>query len=1026
MPDDLLSGASIVAHIRAAMTEDACASVEVIGWLYQYYISEKKDAVFEALKGNKKITPENIPAATQLFTPHWIVRYLVENSLGRLWMLNRPQSSLVQGMAYYVPSPAAVESEKWTVGSGEFLRVESVEDLKICDPACGSGHMLTYAFDLLFAIYEEEGYTKADIAQKILQHNVYGMEIDERAASLASFALTMKAREKDRRFFGRGVVPNICVLENVRFAEKELDMFWKDSGMVPTDAFLDTIRSFENAKNMGSLVRPQLTEEESLKLWDEIANVKAGHMLMGATADKLLSCLTQARYLSHRYHAVIANPPYMGGKGMNAQLAAWAKKQYPNSKSDLFAMFIARCLELAVTQRTVGMITMQSWMFLSSFEKLRKQLLDDATLLSMAHLGARAFDSIGGEVVATTAFVLQNSALLEYQGDYVRLVDGISEVEKNAHLQEAIQNPSCGWFYRACATDFAKIPGSPIAYWLSENFLSLYSLSTINDISTVKTGLQTGDNSLFLRQWYEIARKNIKFDSKNKSDFISSSIKWLPQIKGGTYRKWYGNLDYILNWSCDGEEIRQHNGARLNVMANDDFFCKQGITWSHTTTTGFAARFMSQGSLFNVEAPSCFIDNKELEKYVLGFFNSHVAQHLLDAVNATFHYLTSDIKRLPIRYEYDENVYSLVLENIAISKADWDSYETSWDFTTLPLLSFALGQDSLPTIHYPLPTGEAIPLSTSYKALRAHWQPMTDEMHRLEEENNRIFIDAYGLENELTPDVPLKEITLTCNPAYRYGGEKTVDELEALLRADTMREYISYAVGCMFGRYSLDKEGLILANQGQTLHDYSEQVPHPRFAADADNVIPILEGHWFQDDIVDRFYAFLKVTFGEEHVDANLRFIEEALGKNIRKYFLKDFYNDHVKRYKKRPIYWLFSSPKGHFNALIYMHRYRPETVNVVLNEYLRQYSSKLETEMTHQESLSVSVATGSRDKTRALKRVAELKRILLDVNAYEHDTLYPLATQKIAIDLDDGVKVNYQKFGKALKKIAGLDAKEE
>ncbi len=998
MPDHLLSGNSILAYTREAMTPDACEDVEVIGWLYQFYISEKKDQVFADLKKNKKVTPENIPAATQLFTPHWIVRYLVENSLGRLWLLNRPGSKLAEQMDYYI-KPEQPEAD--------FLRIGKPEEIKICDPACGSGHMLTYAFDLLYAIYEEEGVDPAEIPEKILTHNLYGIEIDERAGELAAFALTMKARAKQRRFFNKGVKPNICVLENVHFDESELKEYMDFIGCdLFTAPLQTTLRQFEEADNFGSLIRPDVTDVDGMLRILESKNV-SGQLFISMTHQKVLQALRQAGYLSPKYHVVIANPPYMGSKGMNGRLGAWAKDNYPNSKSDLFAMFIERNLDLAQRHGAVAMITMQSWMFLSSFESLRTRVLEQDTILSMAHLGARAFDSIGGEVVSTTAFVLENANRLEYKGGYVRLVAGNSEVEKDAAIREAVISPDCGWFYRASGADFKKIPGSPIVFHVGKSvYRSFIEFPKLIEMHHACSGLQTGDNDRHLRQWFEVDSSNILSD-ENMIEH-RDGFRWYFHRKGGEFRKWYGNIDYIVNWVSDGAEIRSSKSARPQ---NLDRWFSTGVTWSHTSSSLFSARELRKIDTINVEGPSAFADRPGK---LLGYLSSKTAYYLMGILNPTLHYLVGAVSQLP--FKADAGDTGIVQQLVQFGKLDWDSYETSWDFINQPLLN----------PDYRQPT-----LKATYKNLRAHWREMTMEMQRLEFENNRIFIEAYGLQDDLTPEVPLNEITLTCNPHYRYGNNKREDELEALLLADTMRELVSYAVGCMFGRYALDKPGLILANQGETIEDYLKLVPEPSFRADNDNVIPMFDGDWFTDDIAERFRKFLRVAFGEEHYEANLQFIEAALGKNgkardIRDYFLKDFYSDHVRRYKKRPIYWLFSSPKGSFNALIYLHRYRPDTVGVVLNDYLREFRTKLTAHKNHLEAVSISASASQAEKTKALKEIEKITKMIAEMEAYEREVLYPLATEQVEIDLDDGVKVNYPKFGAALKKIVGMDAKED
>lgn len=1007
IPDDLLSESSILGQTREAMTPENCEDVEVIGWLYQFYISEKKDAVFEGLKKNKKVTPENIPAATQLFTPHWIVRYLVENSLGRLWMLNRPKSGLAAKMDYYI-KPEEPETD--------FLRVSSPEEIKICDPACGSGHMLTYAFDLLYAIYEEEGYTPSEIPEKILTHNLYGVEIDERAGDLAAFALTMKARAKQRGFFRKPVQPHICVLQNITFTEDELGRYMDFAGRdLFTAPLVTALHQFEEADNFGSLIRPEITDAVGMRKILAAKNV-GGNMLLYGTHEKVLRVLEQSEYLSPRYHVVVANPPYMGGKGMNGRLGVWAKDNYPNSKSDLFAMFIERNLELVNAHGLVAMITMQSWMFLSSFEFLRAQLTAQNTILSMAHLGARAFDSIGGEVVSTTAFVLESAGHPEFKGDYLRLVDGKSEEEKSQSLLEAVRNPQCGWFFRASAADFKKIPGSPIAYWVSEQLRSTFGRGdNLLNIVGPRVGLQTGCNDIFLREWHEVSIENVGFNMPSRTEAKKGHLRWFPYNKGGDWRKWYGNTEYVVDWFEDGERIRNfkdENGKVRSRPQNTNFYFHEGITWADITTKSFAARYAPAGFIFDVKGSSGFPEKRHLYG-AISLMNSKLMHGFMSILNPTSTFQVGDMARVPYIEINDkiEKINISAKDLICCSKDDWDSYETSWDFTIFPLLHLGYHQASL---------------SAAYTALRTHWRGMTMEMQRLEEENNRIFIDAYGLQDELTPEVPLKEITLTCNPHYRYGGDKTEEELEALLLADTIKEFISYAVGCMFGRYALEKPGLILANQGETFADYLKQIPNPSFPADDDNVVPMLDGDWFTDDITGRFRDFLRVTFGEKHYEENLAFIEKAIGKDIRKYFIKDFYNDHVKRYKKRPIYWLFSSPKGSFNALIYMHRYTPHTVSVVLNDYLREFCTKLSTEKGRLEVIERAASSSPAEAAKATKELDKIRKIIKELEDYERDTLYPLATQQIEIDLDDGVKANYPKFGDALKKIPGLDAMEE
>ena len=980
MPEDLLSQTSILAELRDVMTEEACQDVEIIGWLYQFYISEKKDEVFAGLKKNKKITAENIPAATQLFTPHWIVRYLVENSLGRLWLLNKPQSKLAEKMDYYV-APEQPETD--------IPKVSKPEDIRICDPAAGSGHMLTYAFDLLYAIYEEEGYDATEIPTLILTHNLTGVEIDDRAGALAAFALTMKAAAKlgRRRFLRMEVKPAICVLQTVAFTDAEMQDVMAVVGKdLFTDEFRETLGQFEQAKNFGSLIMPKLRDPaETLRV------VKArdfdGDLLLKEVQARVVAVLRMAEALTPKYHVVVANPPYMGSKGMNGKLGDFAKEQYPDSKSDLFAMFMERTIRMAVKRGMMAMINMQSWMFLSSFEKLRSSLLSNACLQSMAHLGPRAFDTIGGEVVSTTAFVFGNYYSADQHGTYLRLVDGNNELEKAQMVLDAKDDRSSVVRFSASVAEITKLPGKPIAYWLTNNFRGVFDSDCIIEglAEKVTKGIFTGDNNRFLRLWFEVS---------------SEESGWKKYDKAGESRRWFGSAMHVVDWRRNGAGLKNFGGAGLGAMK---YYDKPHFVWSGLSTGTPSYRFADENVWFDDVSPSV-IGAKQSEA-LLAYLNSRVATKVLMTLNPTLHYQIGDVKRIPVpdlKAEYSQISNS----SISLARSDWNAFETSWDFTMLPLLS---------SDH----RGET--LEGTYTTLRAHWQSMTDEMQRLEEENNCIFIDAYGLQDELTHEVPIEEVTLTCNPAYRYGVKITEEERETRLRADTMAEFLSYAVGCMFGRYSLDEPGLILANQGEQLEDYLARIPEPSFMPDDDNVIPMLDGDWFPDDITERFRLFLRTTFGEAHFRENLKYIEDALGKDIRKYFTKDFYADHVKRYKKRPIYWMFSSPKGTFNALIYMHRYRADTVSVLLNDYLREFINKLEAERSRLEKLADDESASQSQRTKALKDAAKIATQLDELRDWERDVIFPLAQQKIEIDLDDGVKANYPKFGSALKKIPGV-----
>ncbi len=977
MPDDLLSSSSVLTDMREAMPEEACEDVEVIGWLYQFYISDKKDDVFARLKKNEKVTPENIPAATQLFTPHWIVRYLVENSLGRLWLLNHPESKLADSMEYYI-KPAADNDDS------DYLKVARPEDLKICDPACGSGHMLTYAFDLLYAIYEEQGYGAADIPSLILTHNLYGIEIDERAGELAAFALTMKARARHRRFFNTDVRPNICVLEPISFDDDELDEYMDFIGRDLFTADLEeTLRQFDEVDNFGSLIRPALTDVTEILKQLEATDV-SGQLFLGNTHQKVLKLLKQADYLSPQYHVVVANPPYMTSGGMNTNLKEWSDKNYRDSKSDLYSMFIERCTYLVSESGYVGMVTMQSWMYLKTFYSLRDFVLRNTTIHSLLHLGANAFPEIKGERVQVSAFILEKScALNNHTTTFFRLIAGNSSEKEQCFLGNENR------FAPIKQQDFQKLEDLSLAY----KMLSMPSVSSkllageVVDCSP-SIGSQPGSN--LIDMWWEKSHSTI-------------GERWRKYNKGGIYRKWYGNAIWVVDYGSYGENITNAGGQ----LTNQHLYGKKHISWTRVSSN-LNLRYYDEEVFFDNTSPA-IVDNIE---FLLAYFNSKVGEfNRLGKFSGTKIEAGHIRSIAPLSPENDEMeiVNRISSSLVELGRSDWNSYETSWDFRTFSMLDYTYRQKTV---------------EESYEAIRENWLEMTESMQRLEIENNQIFIDAYGLQDELTPEVPLKEITLTCNPYYRYGGDKTDDELEALLLADTMRELISYAVGCMFGRYSLDKPGLILANQGDKIEQYFEQIPDPSFMPDKNNVIPILDDGWFSDDIVERFRKFIKVAFGEAQYESNMQFIELALGKNdkprdIRDYFLKDFYNDHVKRYKKRPIYWLFTS--GNFNALIYMHRYQPDTVSIVLNDYLREFRTKLNAYKDQLSAINISASQSQSEKTKAQKKLDITNKMITEMEEYERDVLYPLATKQIEIDLDDGVKVNYPKFGTALKKVTGL-----
>ncbi len=1022
MPDDLLSGNSILAYTREAMVPGACKDVEVIGWLYQYYIAEKKSEVQEGVKKGKKVQSKDIPAVTQLFTPLWIVKYMVQNSLGRLWMDTRPNSRLVDTMEYYVKP----ESDSNSKRSNGLIEISSPEEIKFCDPCCGSGHVLTYAFDFLYEIYSEEGYSPTEIPKLIIERNLYGIEIDERAAELSALALTMKAREKDKLWFSRKIEPHICCLKNIILSKDEIESYLDRCGRdIFTLNFERMLTQFEHADTYGSLIVPYEQDIEGIR---ELLNAKdfSGDVFLAPTHNKVLKLIDQADYLSTKYQAVVTNPPYLGTSGFGKEKEDWFKTNYPYSRTDLFAMFMERCLDLSVKQGYIAMINMQSWMFLSSYEKLRKHLVKNYEFKTMAHLGPHAFDTIPGEIVATTSFVMSKSMPDGIHGAYFRLINGKSEEQKRVLFLEALANPKCGWFFSFKASDSYKLQGAPISYWIKLS--NIETQSNLGSIYVSGGRMKTHNNDKFVRNVWEICK---------------SSTRWVLYCNGGDNRKYFGNVINVIDWSLEAQD----HYSELGGMVNRKFLGNEGITWSLIGTGRVGFRFKDSSHLYSSGSPTIFINSLTYDDETLGFLNSPISEYYLQAFNPSINTTVHDVLNIPFSFIGRSQIKEHVRFCVRISERDWNSYETSWDFQLLPLLAVRC---------------QGLGVRECYAKMREQWIEDTLKMQELEEENNRVFIEAYGLQDEIKPEVPLKEITLTCNPFYRYGVNPEVlgvrgevlgvrefpinEELEKRLLADTMKELISYAVGCMFGRYSLDKPGLILANQGETLDDYVVKVlgvsglgvskggsgeaalKHktqnlkPSFMPDKDNVIPILEGEWFDDDIVNRFYTFLKVAFGAEHFSQNIGYIEEAIGKDIRTYFIKDFYNDHVKMYKKRPIYWLFSSPKGSFNALVYMHRYTSDTASIVLSDYLREYVFKLKNKVAELSKIEEGGDSSQKEKIKARKEIDKIEQIISELEYWERDALYPTATQKISIDLDDGVKVNYAKFSKVLKRIPGLE----
>ncbi|UVT18289.1 MAG: BREX-1 system adenine-specific DNA-methyltransferase PglX (plasmid) [Nitrospira sp.] len=987
LPDNLLHTDSLIRKLVGEIDENDWQEVEIIGWLYQFYIAERKD---EVMARKSAVPTEDIPAVTQLFTPHWIVRYLVENSLGRLWLLNRPGSRLREQMPYYI------EGETET----DFLKITKPEDIRLLDPACGSGHMLTYAFDLLFRIYEEEGYVPNEIPALILKHNLYGLEICPRAAQLAELALVFKAREKSRRFFQPStlVQPHILALQDIRFDEGELRDYIAalELGTLFNEPMLKLLHQFEQATTFGSLIQPCL-DEQNITFARQAMKTKdlGGQLFLRETHGKVLRVLEQAEMLCQRYHVVVANPPYMGGGAMNPLLKEYVKKHLTLSKQDLMTCFMQRATTLAVPFGTIAVINLPSWLFLSSFEAFRIYLIANETISSLLHLGRGIFGSDFG----TVAFVLKNCPANGRKGIYRRLFERHVEVDSVNEIEAKFLNQSFGRFV-ADQRDFLQIPGAPIAYWVTPAVRHIFATATpLKDIAKPRQGLATTNNSAFLRMWYEPALERIGFEMTSENEAEQSRQKWFPLQKGGSFRKWYGNNEYVLNYERRGQTICDYidntPGVRVGSngrVINRQFYFREAITWSSLSISALSMRYMGKGYIFETKGSACFCDDRLLLMELLGYANSTLVNQFLQALSPTLDFHEGPIGNLPVIPIRSHAQQNLVAECISISRADWDNFETSWDFRDQPLLR---------------PGMKGATLEASWRNWAAHSTAAIRRMKELETENNRLFIDAYGLADELTPEVPEDQITLA--------------------RADQRKDmagFLSYAVGCMMGRYSLDKPGLILANASDSLREFLAKVGRSQdqltFAPDEDGIIPVLDGEWFEDDIVARVHAFLRAAFAETTLEVNLGFIEESLGKDLRKYFLADFYKDHLKTYKKRPIYWLFSSGKERaFQCLVYLHRYQDGTLARMRTEYVIPLQGKMAARIEQLASETQKASSTSQRKTLEKERDKLLKH-QTELRAFD-EKLRHYADQRIALDLDDGVKVNYGKFGDLLAEVKAV-----
>ena len=1012
LPDNLLREGSVIQQMIELIPEDDWKdAVQIIGWLYQYYNSEKKDDVFAALKKNVKITKENIPAATQLFTPDWIVRYMVENSLGRLWLEGHPdvKEQLLpteEEQSAYAAGNRDPEDTKWHYYLEEAEQEPEVQaqlaeirkeyaaltpdQLKVIDPCSGSGHILAYMFDVLMKIYESYGYTTREAVASIVENNLYGLDIDDRAAQLAYFAVMMKARQYDRRFFSRGIQPHVYAIVESNHVDKfAVDYFC--NGDAKLTAAMDTIISeLHDAKEYGSILT--VTPQDWSALYDRFAEITEDINMSRETALRELLPLVQvAEAMAQKYDVVVTNPPYAGISNLSSKVNNFIKDNYPDSKADFFSVFIERCNDLVRKNGLQAMITQHGWMFLSSFEKLRAKLLKNETI-TMAHLGARAFEEIGGEVVQTTSFVMIKSELNEYRGVYCRLIEpNTQQGKEDMFLLE--QNR-----FSTKQKNFYDIPGTPFAYWLSDTMFDIFKDSkTLSDVAKPRQGLATSDNDRFLKLWHEVDFSKIGFGITSIDDDRKFEYKWFPCTKGGSFRRWYGNNDYIVNWENDGEEIKAY-AAKLyrnytRTIKNIPFYFRKGLTWSPISSGLFSLRYVPEGFVFETKGAMCYVDDKYLYS-VLALYNTKVMQQFLAVVSPTLDYHEGPLGRTPILLEDNSEIDEITKNCITISKNEWDSFENSWDYKGHPLIE----------------------LRTETECVRVHeqqnyhikdvywvWSQLCDKRFQKlkdnEEKLNRHFIDVYNLQNELTPEIE----------------ENDVSVRKADLGRD-IRSFISYAVGCMFGRYSLDVDGLAYAGGEWDVSKYVS------FAADKDNIIPICDDEYFEDDIVGLFVGFVKTVYGADTLDENLEFIANALGGKgqpkdvIRNYFLNDFYSDHCKIYQKRPIYWLFDSGKKNgFKALIYMHRYQPDTIARIRTDYVHEQQARYRTAITDLEQRIANASTGERVKLN--RKLTTLQAQDTEIRTYE-EKIHHLADQMISIDLDDGVKKNYAIFQDVLAKI--------
>ena len=1003
----------IVSHlVNDIEEEDFTEAVEIIGWMYQYYNTEPKSEVFALLKEKIKITKERIPAATQLFTPDWIVRYMVENSLGRLWYEGHPNDNLKSEWKYYIDE---TEQEEIVKKELEKIRKEytdfSLEEIKFIDPCMGSGHILVYAFDVLMQIYQSQGYTQRDAASAIVENNLYGLDIDDRAYQLTYFAVMMKARKYDRRFLMRGCTPKLfSIKESNDINKSHLQYFGhsliqKERNIVvqQMECLLD---SFYDAKEYGSILNIDNCNWELLRYFIEDFQIRGQISLESIDAEdsqeKLREIIAIGEAMAQKYDVVVTNPPYMGSSGMGLKLSKYVKKFFPDSKSDFFSVFIERCAKYTKINGYYSMITQPSFLALSSFEKLREKMFGNCSIASLLHMGRGIF----GIDFGSTSFTIRNNYIENYKGHYFKLhkktfqfiepadIEKLFLVSKNnpwilcdfdkydtkEGISSGMLNSGSRLHYVSKQDNFKNVPGLPFSYWVSEAIIKPFVNPALGTVLTTREGMATAGNDRFLRNWFEIPINEILFNCNNSVEALQSGYKWFPYNKGGDYRKWYGNNELVVNWYNDGFEIRNNidleTGRIRSHNYNGSFGFREGITWSSISAGDISVRYSDSGFLFDSKGAKGFCDDSQKLLFIQALLNSKVSKEYLKIFSPTMDFKVGDIILIPLYHEIfdNEKIQNFSSELVSTSRIDWDSSETSWDFLKHPLLN-----------------------GTTIEKAFTNWQKdctlRFTKVKSNEEKINSILIDIYGLQDELSPDVDEKAITI----------RKADVQMDA-------KSFISYAVGCMFGRYSIDENGLSFAGGGWDENKYTT------FTPDKDNCILITDEEYFGDDIVGRFTDFVKCAYGEETFEENLDFIAKAIGNKgntsreiIRNYFIKDFYKDHTQTYQKRPIYWLYDSGKQEgFKALVYMHRYTADTTGVVRVDYLHKMQKIYMSEIERMNDMAEN-STNAREVAQAEKRKEKLVKQLKETKEYDEKIAH-LAISRIAIDLDDGVKVNYEK----------------